>query len=94
MRNRLIIPFGNMKIVAEIDDLNMPEIPPEMTVYLEDENGVITQDICSVRPHCDYNKKSGEFETNNGFVDCLVWGDSDDEDCSDKHVIAVRDEEE
>lgn len=94
MNKKIIIPCGNMKIVAEIDDFNTPEIPPEITVYLMDEKNTITQDICLVRPHSDYNRKSGQFETDNDFIDCLVWGDSDDEDYTHKFVIGIHEENE
>ena len=93
MKNKLIIPLGDKKIVAEINDNNLPEIPIELNVYLTDSNGQIIQDICLVRAHYDYSSK-GEFETDNNFVDCLVWGDSDDEDYTNKYVIGVHEEEE
>lgn len=94
MENKLIIPFGEYKIVAEIDDSNMPEIPPEMIICIYDKDGRIVQDVCLVRPHYDVNRKTMEFETDNDFVDCLVWADSDDEDYTHEHVIAVYEEEE
>ena len=90
MKNRLTIQLGNKKIVAEIYDNNGPEIPPEMCVFLEEEDGTIIQDICLVRPHYDVNHKTKEFETNNDFVDCLVWGDSDDEDYTNKFVVGIH----
>lgn len=93
MKNRLTIQLGNKKIVAEIVDDNGPEVPPELCVFLEDEDGTIIQDICCVRPHYDINRKTKEFETDNEFVDCLVWGDSDEEDYTDKFVIGIHEEE-
>ena len=94
MKNRLTIQFGNKKIVAEIYDNNGTEIPPELCVFLEEEDGTIIQDICLVRPHYDINNKTKEFKTNNDFVDCLVWGDSDDEDYTDKFVVGIHEWEE
>lgn len=94
LENRLVIPFGEYKIVAEIDDCNMPEIPPEMIICICDKEGRIVQDVCLVRPHYHVNPKTMEFEHDNDFVDCLVWTDSDDEDYTDKHVIGVYKEEE
>lgn len=94
MEKKLVIPFGNHKIVAEINDNNLPEIPIELNVYLTDSDSCIIQDICLVRAHYDYIRSKGEFETDNDFVDCLVWGDSDSEDYTDKHVIGVYKEEE
>lgn len=94
MGKKLIIQIGNKKIVAEIYDNNGPEIPPELCVFLEDENGVIIQDVCSVRPHYDMNRKTREFETDNEFVDCLVWGNSDEEDYTNKFVVGIHEESE
>ena len=94
MEKKLIIPFGDKKIVAEIVEINLPEFPMEFNVYLTDRDGKIIQDICLVRPHYDYIRSKGEFETDNNFVDCLVWGDSDDEDYTNKYVIGVYEEEE
>ena len=91
---RVEIPFGEYKIVAEIDDSNQPEIPPEMIICICDTNNRIVQDVCLVRPHYDINRKTMEFETNNDFVDCLVWADSDNEDYTHKHIIKIYKEEE
>ena len=91
--NKLIIKFGENEIVAEILDKCGPEFPAELAVYLRDKNGVIFQDICLARPHFEFNGKTQEFETDNDFVDCLVWGESGYEDYTEKHVIAVYDEE-
>lgn len=56
--------------------------------------GCNTQDICLVRPHYEYKKSLGDFEIDNDFVDCIVWGNSDYEDYTNKHIIAVNKEEE
>lgn len=93
-KNKLTIPFGNHKIVAEIDDRNTPEIPPELIIYLCDENDVIIQDICVIRPHYEYKQKLQEFITDNDFIDCLVYGDSDYEDYTNKFVIGIHKDEE
>lgn len=94
MKNKLIIQLGNKNIVAEIYDNNGPEIPPELCVFLEDKDGRIIQDICLIRPHYDINNKTREFKTNNDYVDCLVWSDSDDEDYTDKFVVGIHEWEE
>lgn len=91
MEKKLIIQLGNKKIVAEIYN-NDPEIPPELCIYLEDEGGTIIQDICLVRPHCYYNNQSGNFDTDNSLVDCLVWGDSYDEDYTNQFMIGIYEE--
>ena len=92
-KNKLVIPFGDYQIVAEISNVS-PEVPNELWVHLENKNNLISQDVCLVRPHYDYISSKGEFETDNDFVDCLVWGDSDSEDYTDEHVIGVYKEEE
>lgn len=94
MEKKLIIPLGDYQIVAEINDYSLPEIPAAINVYLQDKDNKIIQDICLIAPHYDYIRSKGEFETDNDFVDCLIWGDSDDEDYTDKHVIGVNKEDE
>ena len=94
MSNKLTIKLGDRMIVAEINDRNQPDIPPEIMVYVQDKDGTIVQDICVVGPHYEYSSKTQWFETDNEFVDCLVYGDSDDEDYTDKFVIGVYEEEE
>lgn len=92
MENRLVIPIGKNKIVAEIYQ-DGPESPEELTVYLRDENDAIIQDICLVREHFGFNRKTMRWEYNNSLIDCLVWGESDNVDYTNKHVIGVYDEE-
>lgn len=94
MKNRLVIQLGNKKIVAEIYDNNGPEIPPELCVFLEEEDGTTIQDICLVRPHYNYNRRTDKFKIDNDFVDCIVWGASDDEDYTDKFVVGIHEQEE
>lgn len=89
--DKLVIPFGNHKIVAEVSHVD-PSIPSELWVHIRDQNDRIVQDICVIRAHFDYIPGKGEFETNNDFVDCLVWGESGIEDYTDKHVIGVHEE--
>ena len=94
MENKLVIPFGEYKIIAEVMDMNEPEIPPELCVYICDNNNYIVQDICLVRPHYHVNRKTMEFERDDDFVDCLVWANSDCEDYTHEHVIGVYNGEE
>lgn len=89
--DKLVIPFGNHKIVAEINDVS-PEIPNELWIHIRDHEDKIVQDICIVSPHFDFNRRKNEFEVDNDFVDCFVWGNSDYEDYTDKHVIAVHED--
>lgn len=92
MENRLVIPIGKNKIVAEITDWQ-DGMPNELVVYLCDDNDAVFQDICLVREHYDYNRNSEEFEVDSDFVDCIVWGESGNDDYTNKHVIGVYDEE-
>ena len=92
MENKLVIPFGDYQIVAEINDMNEPDIPTELCVYLRDKENRIFQDICLVRQHYDIDRKNMEFKRYDDLIDCLVWGDSDCEDYTDKHVIGVYEE--
>lgn len=89
----LAIQCGNKKIVAEVNVLDNPELPSELCVYMVDCEGAIVQDICIVRPHYHFDKKSYDFVVDDSFVDCLVWGDSDNEDYTDKFTISTELEE-
>lgn len=93
MEKKLIIPFGEYKIVAEINDSG-PDFPNELCVYIRDNKGVILQDICLVRPHYEIDHQSMQVKRDEDLVDCLVWGESDCEDYTDKYIIDVYEEEE
>jgi len=91
---RIEIPFGENKIVAEIYDMDCPEFPPEITIHLQDKDGVILQDICLVRPHYSFEKTDESPKIHNDLIDCLVWGDENNEDYTKKYVIGVNEWEE
>lgn len=93
MKKSIEMKIGDKKIVAEIISWKNG-IPGELYVYLRDNNDVIIQDICMVREHYYYNPQTEEFETNEEFIDCKVWADSNDEDYTNEFVIGVYDEEE
>jgi len=93
MNKKLVIQFGERKIVAEIDDTNTPDIPPELYVYLCDNDNNIIQDVCLVRPHYEVDPNDGVFERDNGRVDCIVWADENQEDYTNKYVIGVYEED-
>ena len=93
MAKKLIIPFGNHNIVAEINTLNLPEIPPELCVYITDNNGRIVQDICLVRQQYECNGNGKDF-TPYDAITCLVWSDSDNEDFTHDFGINIYNEEE
>ena len=94
MARKLVIPCGDYNIVAEIDSLNLPEIPPELRVYLTNNSGMIIQDICLVRQQCEYGAMGEPFVPIGDAVTCLVWGDENDEDFTHDFGINVYKEEE
>ena len=87
---RIKIPIGENKIVAEVYDMDCPKFPPEITIYLENKDGVIMQDICLVRPHYFLNKKTYETEISNDVVQCMVWSEPAIEDYTYKYIIGVN----
>ena len=92
MEKKLTIKLGENKIVAEVYPAGLTDAGNdiyEMCVYLCDREDRIFQDICVVRPHYHYDSNKGEFVTDNSLVDCLVWGESGNEDYTNKHVIGV-----
>lgn len=94
MEQKLVMNCGNFRIVAEISPNNGLDIPPEMCVYLEDQEGKWLQDICLVRKHSQLVPKTMQFETFDDLIDLLIWGDSDSEDYTQRQVIALHDFEE
>ena len=90
MKKRIEIPLGENKIVAEIYDMDCPEFPPEITIYLRDKDDVIIQDICLVRPHYVVDKETCETTISNDVVQCLVWGEPEIEDYTHKYIIGVH----
>lgn len=57
----------------------------EIVVYLKEKStGLIHQDICLVRPS----------DTTKETLECLVWGDDEQEDYTDKFQIKIWDGEE
>lgn len=94
MSKKLEIPFGEYKIVAEINAMNLPEIPPELFVCICDKNNNWVQDICMVRQTSEYGGTGEAFKSDNKSVDCLVWSDPNNEDFTHDFTIDVCEEEE
>ena len=94
MEQKLVMNCGKFRIVAEIYPNNGTNIPPEMCVYLEDQEGKWVQDICLVRKHSQYDAKTMQFKTYDNLLDLLIWGDSDSEDYTHHQMIAIHDFEE
>ena len=94
MEQKLVINCGKFRIVAEIYPNNGTDIPPEMCIYLEDQEGKWVQDICLVRKHLQYDAKTMQFKTYDNLLDLLIWGDSDSEVYTHHQMIAIHDFEE
>lgn len=93
---KIEIKLGEFDLVAEIDDRNAPEYPPELCVFLVGKNGASYQDICVVRPDMS-GREFAQGETPER-MDCLVWGSEHDECYTETFNIPVyhdpNDEEE
>ena len=50
MEKKLVIPFGDYQIVAEISNVST-EIPNALWVHVSDKGNKVIQDICLVRAH-------------------------------------------
>ena len=93
MENKIELAIGNKKFVVFVNDWE-DDMPKEIFVSIEDEQGRCIQDICMVREHYHYNHKKEEFEIDSSLVDCKVWADSDNEDYTHEFCIGVWEEEE
>lgn len=94
MDQKLVMNCGNFRIVAEIYPNDGTDIPSELCVYVEGQDGECQQDICLVRKHSQFVLKTMQFETFDDLIDLLIWGDSDSEDYTHHQVIALHDFEE
>lgn len=94
MAKKLVIPFGEYQIVAEINALNLPEIPEELCVYITDKNNEFIQDVCIVRRQFEYGNIGEPYIPIGDAISCLVWSDSDNEDFTHDFGIDVYKEEE
>ena len=72
-------------LVAELCEYS-GEIPPEIVVYIQDEMGVILQDIALIREKVRENINVDETGT-----EVLVWSDESNEDYTHKFVINEHD---
>lgn len=92
MNNKLIIPLGDFRIVAELNDVNSPgsnDFPIELCVMLEDSQGRFIQDICIARQHYEFDHTNDTFHKTDS-IDLFTWGDSSYEDYTQKYIIPVR----
>jgi hypothetical protein len=93
MENKLVLEFGNNKLVVEIDSSYLPEIPPEIFVTICDKDENIMQNLVIVRPHYEFDKEKDKSVIDNNRVDCIVWADFGSEDYTSKFVVDVPKEE-
>ena len=86
MENKIRINLGyNLELVAEI--YNYDGEHPEIEVYIE-KDGLVHQDICLVRPH-----EGKDLVQERDAIDCLVWGNPNNEDFTDEYFIPIWEEE-
>ena len=79
---KIEIQLGNKHtLVAELCEYG-GEIPPEIAVYIQDEMGVILQDIALIR-----EKVREDIDVDETGAEVLVWADESDEDYTHKFVI-------
>lgn len=72
------------RLVAELCEYYGGEIPPEIAVCIQDENGVALQDIVLVRAK---ENESTVVDDKNVGAEVLVWADETDEDYTHRFVI-------
>lgn len=72
-------------LVAELCEYG-GEIPPEFAVYIQDEMGVILQDIALIR-----EKVREDINVDETRTEVLVWSDESNEDYTHKFVINEHD---
>lgn len=83
---KIEIQLGNKHtLVAELCEYG-GEIPPEIAVYIQDEMGVILQDIALIR-----EKVREDIDVDETGAEVLVWADESDEDYTHKFVINEHD---
>ena len=90
--NKIKIPIGDKFLVAMVNDWR-DDMPVELCVYLETNDGRVWQDICLVREHYRFDEKTCDFVRDDKLVDCKVWGDSWSEDYTDEFCIGVYEED-
>ena len=93
MEKKIEIPFGEYKIVADINDANLPVIPAELCVYICDKENNFIQDVCLVRQSYRSDGINKAFESDNNSVDCLVWSNPNNEDFTHDFTMGVYEEE-
>lgn len=91
---KIEIPFGDGKIIAEVNDMGLPEIPAEIAVYVVDKDGIFVQDLCLVGEHYEHNSNDGVFERDTNHIDCFIWNNANSEDYTNRFVIEKREEQE
>lgn len=89
LENKLVIPFGEHKIVAEKGaDHNYNE----MFIWIEDKNGVCIQDLVIVGQKYHYDENLDVVQDDSVLV--RVFANKDDDDYTNEFDIGVYKEEE
>lgn len=87
MGNKIRINLGeDLELVAEL--YNHDGNHPEIIVYIK-KDGDAHQDICLARPH-----ENDQHVQEANRIDCIVWGDKNNDNYTGKHVIDIYGEEE
>ena len=84
---KIEIRLGEFNLVAELDDRNVPDYPPELCIFLVKKNGAGYQDICVVRP--DMSVREFAQDKTPERMECLVWGNEHDEGYTEIFNIPV-----
>ena len=88
MLNKFSIPLANnYRLIAE---QNSGEFDKEIFVGIEDENGRYVQDLAVIRPTYSCSNENIRFDSDK--FEILVFGDSGDEDYTDKFVVPLAEE--
>ena len=86
-------------IIKLTDNLNLvagtykDDITDNVYVGIEDADGVYIQDLVTIYPNYRLDEQCGPDKCN-GQVIVNVFGDAEDEDYTDQHLIDIRKEEE
>lgn len=89
---RIEIPFGKNKIVAEVMDVDPHEFPKEIFISIFDDNDMFVQDIALIRPYYDYDGCQGD-RISDKQIDVMLWLDKNTDDISNRFVIDMVEED-
>lgn len=88
MSKKIKVDLGNgFKLVAEtaIDE----NYPREMFVYIEDKDGVASQDLVIVRNKYHYDENKNGLVYDDGKIEMCIYGDENQEDYTDLVEVGI-----